>query len=60
MSTRFGQNQSDSVGRIPNRITGDPLFADATSGDYHLQSTAGRWNGSAWVTDAVTSLYRRW
>lgn len=38
-----------------NRITGDPLFADATSGDYHLKSTAGRWNGSAWVTDAVTS-----
>jgi hypothetical protein len=38
-----------------NRITGDPLFAGASSGDYHLKSTAGRWNGSAWVTDAVTS-----
>ena len=38
-----------------NRIAGDPLFADATSGDYHLKSTAGRWNGSAWVTDAVAS-----
>ena len=38
-----------------NRITGDPLFADATSGDYHLKSTAGRWNGGTWVTDAVTS-----
>jgi len=38
-----------------NRITGDPLFADATSGDYHLKSIAGRWNGSAWVTDDVAS-----
>ena len=38
-----------------NRIIGDPLFADATSGDYHLKSAAGRWNGSTWVTDAVTS-----
>jgi hypothetical protein len=38
-----------------NRITGDPLFADATSGDYRLKSAAGRWNGSTWVTDAVTS-----
>ncbi|NCB52415.1 MAG: hypothetical protein EOM54_11145 [Clostridia bacterium] len=38
-----------------NRITGDPLFADATSGDHHLKSTAGRWNGSTWVADAVTS-----
>lgn len=38
-----------------NRVTGDSLFADATSGDYHLKSAAGRWNGSTWVTDAVTS-----
>lgn len=38
-----------------NRITGDPLFADATSRDYHLKSTEGRWNGSTWVTDAVAS-----
>jgi hypothetical protein len=38
-----------------NRVTGDPLFADATSGDYHLKSAAGRWNGSTWVTDTVTS-----
>jgi hypothetical protein len=33
----------------------EPLFADAASGDFHLKSTAGRWNGSAWVTDGVTS-----
>ena len=38
-----------------NRITGDPLFADATSGDYRLKSAAGRWNGSDWVNDGITS-----
>ena len=43
------------------RITGtgnivvDPLFADETNGDYHLKSKEGRWNGTAWVTDNVTS-----
>lgn len=38
-----------------NRITGDPLFADAANGDYHVKSAAGRWNGSAWITDVGTS-----
>jgi hypothetical protein len=38
-----------------NRVTGDPLFADAANGDYHLQSTVGRWDGSAWVNDDATS-----
>jgi hypothetical protein len=35
----------------------DPCFADPYSGDYHLKSTAGRWNrnSQSWVTDAVTS-----
>jgi hypothetical protein len=39
----------------------DPLFANPTAGDYHEQSTAGRWdpaaNGGAggWVMDAVNS-----
>ena len=34
-----------------HRVVGDPLFADS----YHLKSAGGRWNGSTWVADAVTS-----
>jgi parallel beta-helix repeat protein len=35
-----------------------PLFADSNSGDYHLKSTAGRWNPNTetWVMDANTSV----
>lgn len=42
-------------------LTSDPLFADATGGDYHLRSTAGRWDpagaggSGAWVVDASHS-----
>ncbi len=36
-------------------ISLDPLFANASAGDFHLKSQAGRWNGTAWVTDAQTS-----
>jgi hypothetical protein len=36
-------------------IAVDPLFADETSGDYHLKSKEGRWDGTAWVTDNLTS-----
>ncbi|NLT57914.1 MAG: hypothetical protein GXX99_03005, partial [Clostridiales bacterium] len=37
------------------RVVGDPLFADAANGDCHVKSAAGRWDGSTWVMDAVTS-----
>jgi len=37
-----------------NGITSDPLFVDPTS-DFHLKSQTGRWNGTAWVLDSVTS-----
>jgi len=33
----------------------DPLFADPANSDFHLKAQGGRWNGSSWVTDAVTS-----
>jgi len=33
----------------------DPQFADRSSHDYHLKSTAGRWNGKSWVTDSTSS-----
>lgn len=36
-------------------LNADPLFADISNNDYHLKSRAGRWNGSAWVTDDVNS-----
>lgn len=33
----------------------DPLFADPGSGDFHLRSQFGRWDGAGWTTDATTS-----
>ncbi|HEY3362167.1 MAG TPA: putative Ig domain-containing protein, partial [Methanosarcina sp.] len=33
----------------------NPLFADQKNHDYHLKSTAGRWNGKTWVKDKVSS-----
>jgi len=33
----------------------NPVFADTTVGDLHLKSQAGRWNGTGWVMDDVTS-----
>ena len=33
----------------------DPLFADQKNHDYHLKSSAGRWNGKTWVKDKVSS-----
>jgi predicted outer membrane repeat protein len=35
----------------------DPMFADAANGDFHLKSSAGRWETSSgtWVNDAATS-----
>ena len=38
-------------------IDADPLFADPTSGDYHLMSESGRWdsNSQTWIIDNVTS-----
>ena len=38
-------------------INNDPLFADATNGDYRLKSQIGRWDpvGEVWVEDPVTS-----
>lgn len=33
----------------------DPLFVLPAGGDFRLKSASGRWNGSAWVNDAVTS-----
>ncbi|MHC4157782.1 MAG: hypothetical protein ACYSSO_01760 [Planctomycetota bacterium] len=39
-------------------VATDPCFADPCSGDYHLQSAAGRWDADSesWVKDANTSV----
>ncbi|RKY11333.1 MAG: hypothetical protein DRP65_04545 [Planctomycetota bacterium] len=36
-------------------ISTDPLFADEANNDFYLKSSVGRWNGSGWITDSVTS-----
>lgn len=36
-------------------IYANPLFADEEKHIYHLQSSAGRWNGKGWIKDKVTS-----
>lgn len=33
----------------------NPLFANQKKHDYHLKSTAGRWDGKTWVKDKVSS-----
>lgn len=38
-----------------NNIDGDPCFVDSANDDFHLKSAGGRWDGSSWVTDGVTS-----
>lgn len=42
-------------GKGSGNISAAPLFANALAGDFRLKSVAGRWNGSAWVNDNVTS-----
>lgn len=46
----YGGGASQGTGDI----SADPLFADP-HGDFHLKSEAGRWDGSRWVEDDVTS-----
>ena len=39
----------------PSDIAADPQYADRDKHDYHLKSNAGRWNGSCWVNDNISS-----
>jgi len=41
----------------PGSISAEPNFASENMGDYHLRSSAGRWQQSTagWVSDALTS-----
>lgn len=55
-SCLYGRAKDDSLSDYGTGcIAKDPCFADAASGDFHLKSAAGRWNGAAWVKDTVTS-----
>ncbi|MHC4478351.1 MAG: right-handed parallel beta-helix repeat-containing protein [Planctomycetota bacterium] len=56
-----GDSDVYTTGAVLNWLSGnqtsDPQFADEIGGDYHLRSTAGRWDANAanWVTDDVNS-----
>lgn len=55
-SCLYGTAKDDSLSDYGTGcIAKDPCFADAASGDFHLKSAAGRWNGTTWVKDTVTS-----
>lgn len=55
-SCLYGAAKDDSLNDYGTGcIAKDPCFADAASGDFHLKSAAGRWNGTTWVKDTVTS-----
>ena len=55
-SCLYGTAKDDSLNDYGTGcIAKDPCFADAASGDFHLKSAAGRWNGTTWVKDTVTS-----
>ena len=57
--TAIGIRYSDIQGGFAGEgnLAVDPLFSDATNGDYHLKSQAGRWDPAAkqWAWDSVTS-----
>ena len=54
----YSNVQAGQPGEGEGNVDVDPRFADATSGDYHLKSQAGRWDPDiqSWVYDSVTSL----
>jgi len=50
-------NTNNYYGTSPGTgdISEDPLFVDKGNGNIHLKSEYGRWDGSKWVYDSVTS-----
>lgn len=53
----YGRFSLSGITNWTSNLTGNPLFANTTSGyyDFHLRSAYGRWNGTAWVKDTETS-----
>jgi len=51
-----GGGWDDDIGNDDGgNIDDDPLFANSANDDFHLKSAGGRWNGTDWTNDAVTS-----
>ena len=44
-----------SVQASPSDMEADPEYADRSGHDYHLKSIYGRWSGSGWATDSISS-----
>lgn len=40
-----------ATGQDSNSVSVDPLFADVSGGDYHVQSAVGRWTSDGWAYD---------
>lgn len=54
----FFDNDSGSVRGVAvdeANLEANPLFADPSAGDFHLKSTAGRFDAGQWISDATTS-----
>jgi len=53
----YGNEGGDYIGvqAAPSDIASDPQYADRNNHDYHLKSKSGRWDGSGWVTDSISS-----
>jgi hypothetical protein len=54
---RFSNIQHNTADKSLGNMQTDPLFADPDRGDYHLKSSAGRWDvwSETWVIDSRTS-----
>jgi hypothetical protein len=51
----FAYSLSEETQPGTGNLKGDPLFASAATGDYHLRSTVGRYDDGNWVVDATDS-----
>jgi hypothetical protein len=49
-----GNTQGTGI-TLLSTVSQDPLFANTADGDFHLQSKYGRWSGSDWVFDTLSS-----
>jgi len=45
----------EGVQALPSNIEASPEYANQSKKDYHLKSRAGRWNGSSWINDSISS-----
>lgn len=50
----FNNNDFETPNGTGN-IETNPLFADVPISDFHINSTEGRWSGSEWMRDSISS-----